>query len=156
MLSLFNLAPKGWLADSGLAMFSVIVMSIWKDLGYCVLIYLAGLQGIPVDLYEAADIDGVSNWQKLWYVTLPLLKPTTFFILTTQIIGAFQVFTQTYVMTGGGPGYSTTTIINLLYTKGFQEFNMGYASALAVLLFGSLLLLTMVQKRLFKAEETIY
>lgn len=155
-LNLLNIAPQGWLADSSLAMVAVVIMSIWKDLGYCMLIYLAGLQGIPTELYEAAEIDGTSTWQKFWYITLPLLKPTTFFILTTQIIGAFQVFTQTYVMTGGGPGYSTTTLINLLYTKGFQEFNMGYASALAVLLFVTLLLVTMLQKNMFKADESIY
>jgi multiple sugar transport system permease protein len=156
VLMLCKAKPAGWLADSKLAMLAMIIMSTWKDLGYCMLIYLAGLQGIPMELYEAADIDGTSSWQKFWHVTLPLLKPTTFFILTTQIIGAFQVFTQTYVMTGGGPGYSTTTLINLLYIKGFQEFNMGYASALAVLLFITLLLLTIFQKRVFKADETIY
>ncbi|MCR4425575.1 MAG: sugar ABC transporter permease, partial [Firmicutes bacterium] len=117
-LRLFGSAPRGWLADSRYAMASVVIMSIWKDMGYCMLIYLAGLQGIPVEIYEASSIDGASPWQRLIHITLPLLKPTTFFILVTQLIGSFQVFTQTYVMTGGGPGYSTTTLINLLYTKG--------------------------------------
>lgn len=155
-VALFGLGPKGWLADSKLAMFSVIVMSIWKDLGYCMLIYTAGLQGIPVELYEGAAIDGGSPWRQFIYITLPLLKPTTFFVLTTQIISSFQVFTQTYVMTGGGPGYSTTTLINLLYDVGFKEFRMGYASALALMLFVGLLLITIIQKKAFKADELTF
>jgi len=156
MLKAFGAAPKGWLADSKLALLSVCVMSIWKDLGYVMTIFLAGLQGIPLELYEAAAIDGVTGWQKIRFITIPLLRPTTFFILVTEAIGSFQVFTQTYVMTGGGPGYSTTTLINLLYTKGFFEFDMGYASALAVALFLGLLLLSWVMRRVFRAEEIVY
>ena len=120
------------------------------------LIYTAGLQGIPVELYEGAAIDGGSPWRQFIYITLPLLKPTTFFVLTTQIISSFQVFTQTYVMTGGGPGYSTTTLINLLYDVGFKEFRMGYASALALMLFVGLLLITIIQKKAFKADELTF
>ncbi|MGE5584377.1 MAG: carbohydrate ABC transporter permease [Bacillota bacterium] len=156
MVKALGFAPKGWLADSKLAMLSVCVMSVWKELGYVMTIFLAGLQGVPLELYEAAAIDGATGWQKIRFITIPLLRPTTFFILVTEAIGSFQVFTQTYVMTGGGPGYSTTTLINLLYTKGFFEFDMGYASALAVTLFLGLLLLSWVMRRAFRAEEIIY
>lgn len=156
MLKALGFAPKGWLADSELAMLSVCIMSVWKALGYDMTIFLAGLQGIPLELYEAAAIDGATGWQKIWFITIPLLRPTTFFILVTDALGSFQVFTQTYVMTGGGPGYSTTTLVNLLYTKGFLEFDMGYASALAVTLFLGLLLLSWVMRRAFRAEEIVY
>lgn len=156
MLKALGFPPKGWLADSKLAMLSVCIMSVWKELGYVMTIFLAGLQGIPLELYEAAAIDGATGWQKIRFITIPLLRPTTFFILVTEVIGSFQVFTQTYVMTGGGPGYSTTTLINLLYTKGFFEFDMGYASALAVTLFLGLLLLSWAMRRAFRAEEIIY
>lgn len=152
-IGLFGGTTKGWLADSSLAMLSVIIMSVWKDLGYCMMIYLAGLQGISLELYEASSIDGATGWQKFWYVTLPMLKPTTFFIVTTQIISSFQVFTQTYVMTGGGPGYSTTTLINYLYQLGFNEYRMGYASTVAFMLFVGLLVLSAILRRVFQAEE---
>src|SRR5690554_104552 len=156
LISILGVTPKGWLADSNYAMFSVITMSIWKSVGQCMIIYIAGLQGIPLEVYEAADIDGATSWKKFLHVTLPLLKPTTFFLLTTQIIGAFQVFTQTYIMTGGGPGYSTITLLNLLYTKGFQEFDMGYTSTLAVGLFVTLLLMTIILRKLFQSDEVTY
>ncbi|MCR4402963.1 MAG: sugar ABC transporter permease [Firmicutes bacterium] len=156
MLKALGFPPKGWLADSRLAMLSVCIMSVWKELGYVMTIFLAGLQGIPPELHEAAAIDGATGWQRIRFITIPLLKPTTFFILVTEVIGSFQVFTQTYVMTGGGPGYSTTTLINLLYTKGFFEFDMGYASGLAVTLFLGLLLLSWVMRRAFRAEEIVY
>lgn len=156
LLKALGSAPKGWLADSKLAMLSVCIMSIWKELGYVMTIFLAGLQGIPLELYEAATIDGATGWQRIRFVTIPLLKSTTFFVLVTEVLGSFQVFTQTYVMTGGGPGYSTTTLINLLYAKGFSEFDMGYASAVAVTLFLALLLLSWLMRRVFRAEEIIY
>lgn len=152
-IGIFGGSPQGWLADSSLAMLSVIIMSIWKDLGYCMMIYLAGLQGISPELYEASSIDGATAWQNFWHVTLPMLKPTTFFIVTTQMITSFQVFTQTYVMTGGGPGYSTTTLINYLYELGFNEFRMGYASTVAFILFIGLLIFSATLRRVFQAEE---
>ena len=156
ILGVLGISPKGWLADSRLAMLSVCIMSVWKDLGYVMTIFTAGLQGIPLELYESAAIDGATPWKRVWHITIPLLKPTTFFILVTQLLGSFQVFTQTYVMTSGGPGYSTTTLINLLHTKGFIQFDMGYASALAVALFVSLLVLSWILRRVFKAEEIVY
>lgn len=156
LLAMFGIAPKGWLADSRLAMFSVCVLSVWKDLGYVMTIFTAGLQGVPLELYEACAIDGATAWQRIKFVTIPLLRPTTFFILVTEVIGSFQVFTQTYVMTQGGPGYATTTLINLLHTKGFVQYDMGYASALAVAMFVALFILSWVLRRVFRAEDIVY
>lgn len=156
LLAVFGVAPRGWLADSRLAMFSVCVLSVWKALGYVMTIFTAGLQGVPLELYEAGAIDGASTWQRIRFITIPLLRPTTFFILVTEILGSFQVFTQTYVMTQGGPGYVTTTLINLLHTKGFVQYDMGYASALAVAMFIGLLIMSWVLRKVFRAEEIVY
>ena len=148
--------PQAWLSSSKWALFSVMVMYVWKNLGYIMLIYLAGLQSIPENLYEAASIDGANEFQKFFHITLPLLKPTTNFVFTTSIIGSFQVFTPIYIMTGGGPGYSSNTIVNYLYQKGFQDFKMGYASSIAYILFAILFLITVVQRKYFSSEEIMY
>lgn len=156
LLSKFGIQPLGWIADSKLALPTVMLLVIWKDLGYIMVIYLAGLMAIPDEIYEAVALDPVSSWQKFWYITWPLLKPTTIFILITQVIDSFQVFTPIYVMTEGGPGYSSTTIVNYLYDKGFREYEMGIACAVAYLLFVVLLVLTILQNKLSKAEEVSY
>ncbi len=151
-----RIPPQAWLSSSKWALFSIMLMYIWKNTGYVMLIYLAGLQSIPDTLYDAAEVDGAGNLRKFFSITLPLLKPTTAFVLTTSIITSFQVFTPVYIMTGGGPGYSSNTIVNYLYQRGFQDFRMGYASTIAYSLFAILFLLTMVQKKYLKAEEIIY
>lgn len=156
LLSKFGVKPLGWIADSNLSLLTVMLLVIWKDLGYIMVIYLSGLMGIPDEIYEAVALDPVSSWQKFWYITWPLLKPTTIFILITQIIESFQVFTPIYVITEGGPGYSSTTIVNYLYQKGFREYEMGIACAVACLLFVVLLILTMLQNKISKAEEIRY
>lgn len=156
LLSKFGIQPLGWIADSKLALPTVMLLVIWKDLGYIMVIYLAGLMAIPDEIYEAVALDPVSSWQKFWYITWPLLKPTTIFILITQVIDSFQVFTPIYVMTEGGPGYSSTTIVNYLYDKGFREYEMGIACAVAYLLFVVLLVLTILQNKFSKAEEVSY
>ncbi len=137
-----------FMSDGGWAMFVIILLSIWKSLGYVMIIYLGGLCGISEDIYEAADLDGVSPWRKLTKITLPLLKPTTFFLLSTETIGSFQVFTPVNVMTNGGPGYSTTTLITYLYDEGFTKGLMGKASAIAVVIFIILSVLTVIIKKL--------
>jgi multiple sugar transport system permease protein len=147
-LSRFGISPLGWLTTTEWAMPAVILMSVWKGLGYNMVIFLAGLQGIPRHLYEAAAVDGATGWQRFWHVTVPLLSPTTFFVTVVATIGSFQVFSQVYVMTRGGPAEATTTIVYYIYQKGFQEFDMGYASALAWLLFAVIFLFTLVQFRL--------
>lgn len=124
-----------WLASPRWAMPGVIIVSIWHDVGYPMVIYLAALQGIPLTLYEAADIDGASQWQKTLRITIPLLSPATFFIIILQFISSFQIFGLIYVMTGGGPANATNVFIFYLYQNAFAWWKMGYASALAWFLF---------------------
>ncbi len=120
-----------WLHDVSTALPSIIVMSIWKFLGYYIIIYLAGLQGIPNYLYEAATIDGATSVQKFFKITFPMLKPVTFFLFVTGLINNFNVFEQILIMTDGGPMNSTTTIVHQVYTRAFFDFLLGYASAIA-------------------------
>ncbi len=140
--------PVGWLTDSRISIFSIALMSIWKWAGYNMLIMLAGLQGIPESLYEAAEIDGVTPLKKVWYIKLPLLKPAFFFIILTSVIDAFQVFSEIYIMTKGEPGYSTYTISYYLYTNAFEYGMMGYSCAMAVILFIIIMSITLIQNKL--------
>ena len=147
-LDLAGFPVIGWLTEKTWAMPAVIIMSVWKGLGYNLVIYLAGLQSIPRRLYEAAEMDGASAWQRFWRITFPLLTPTTFFVLVVSIISSFQVFGQVYVMTRGGPGNATNTIVYYIYHVGFELFRMGYASALAWTLFLVVFALTLLQVRM--------
>lgn len=140
-----------WLQSTTWAMPAIIVMSNWKGIGYAMLIFLAGLQAIPQDLYEAATIDGAGWFQRLRHITVPLLAPTTFFILVTSFIGAMQAFDQFYVMTQGGPAYATTTLVMYIFQNGFQWFQMGYAATVAVALFAGIFAITALQWWLGKA-----
>jgi multiple sugar transport system permease protein len=138
--------PIAWLSNPALAKPAFIIMFVWIAAGgYNCVLYLAGLQNIPAELYEAAEIDGARAWARFRHVTWPLLSPTTFFIVVTGMIGGFQAgFTQALMMTRGGPGSATTTIIYHIYEVGFRDFDMGYAAAIAVLLFAMILGLTLV------------
>jgi multiple sugar transport system permease protein len=136
-----------WLQDPRLAKPALIIMSFWS-IGGQMVILLAGLKGIPVTLYEAASIDGADWWGRFWRITLPLLTPALFFNLIIAIIGAFQVFTQAFIMTDGGPNYSTLFYLLYLYRNAFENFRMGYASAMAWVLFIIVLIFTTVQFRL--------
>jgi len=151
-LARFGMQPLGWISDSNLALPTVMLLVIWKEIGYIMIIYLAGLASIPNEIYEAAKLDPISTFKKFTHITLPLLKPTIVFLLITQVIASFQVFTPINIMTGGGPGYSTMTIVNYLYKKGFEEYNMGIASAVAYVLFVMLLFLTVIQDKVSKSE----
>jgi len=145
---LYNLGVNNlpqWLSDPNWAMVAIIILSVWKDLGFTLVLFMAGLQGIPKVLYEASEIDGASKWQKFWRITLPLLSPTTFFVIVINVIGSFQVFDQAFVLTAGGPGYATTTIVYHIYTNAFQLFRMGYASAAAWILFAIIFGITLIQ-----------
>ncbi len=144
-LELIHLPAPDWLGSMVWSMPSVIIVGVWKEIGYFMVLFLAGLQGLPKDVYEAAAIDGANKWHSLRYITLPLLSPTIFFVFIISIISAFQVFDIPYVMTEGGPGDSTTTIVLYLYRQGFQYFRMGYASAIAWVLFIIILLFTLFQ-----------
>jgi multiple sugar transport system permease protein len=134
--------PK-WLTDDAWAMPSLVIMSLWA-VGGGMVIYLAGLQGIPTDFYEAAAVDGAGWWSRLWHITVPLMTPALFFQLVTGVIAALQIFTQPYVMTNGGPNDATLFYVLYLYRNAFQYFKMGYASALAWVLFLYILVLTLL------------
>lgn len=146
-LSLLKLPSPGWLIDPNWAMMAIIIMGIWKNLGYHMIIFLAGLQDIPETFYEQASIDGGNAWQKFWNITWPLLRPTTGFVLITNVIFSFQVFGQIYVMTRGGPMRATTVIVYYLYQRAFEFREMGYASAVAWVVFIIILVLTLIQFR---------
>jgi multiple sugar transport system permease protein len=142
-----HITPPDWLQSTTWAMPAIVIMSVWKGLGYNMVIYLAGLQGVPTSLYEAAEIDGATGWSKFRYITLPLLTPTTFFVLIMSFISSFQVFEQAYIMTAGGPARATVTAVYYIYQNGFQWYKMGYASAVAWVLFAIIMVLTMIQWR---------
>jgi multiple sugar transport system permease protein len=144
-LKWLGIKGPNWLFSKEWAMPSVIIMSIWKNVGYSVVLYLAALQAVPESLYESAMIDGANSWQRFRYVTLPLISPTTFFIIILTIIGSFQSFDAVYTLTGGGPMRVTSVLVHYLYQNGFQYFSMGYAAAIAYVLFGFLLVATLLQ-----------
>ena len=141
-----------WLADPNLALPALIIMGIWGGTGATMVIYLAGLQSIPEEMYDAAKVDGASGWQRLIYITVPLLRPTTFFLFITGIIGAFQIFTEVYIMTNGGPLNRTTTIGFYLYTTAFRKFDMGYATAMAFALFAMIFVFTVIQWKFTRGD----
>jgi len=147
LLGLLGIEGPRWLTDSRWAMPAIIIMSNWKGIGYAMLIFLAGLQGIPEELYEAAVVDGANWFQQLTHITIPMVSPTTFFVLTTSLIGAFQGFDQFYIMTKGGPAFATTTLVLYIFNNGFQFFEMGYATSMAAVLFLCILAMTLVQWR---------
>ena len=137
-----------WLQSKTWAMPAIIIMGIWKGVGYSMLIFLAGLQSIPEQYYEAAEIDGADGWHKITHITIPLISPTTFFVLVTTTIGAIQGFDQFYIMTRGGPSGATTTLVYYIFQNAFEWFKMGYAATLAMMLFIIVLVLTLLQWRL--------
>ena len=137
--------PPRWVVDKDWAMVTVSIVSVWKYMGYYMIVYLAALQGISSSLYEAASIDGANGWQKLLYITVPMLTPTTFFVLIMLTIQCFKVFDLVYVMTGGGPGNATKTLVNYIYEKAFTSWEFGPASAGAIVLFAIVLVITLIQ-----------
>jgi ABC-type sugar transport system permease subunit len=146
-LALVGIDGPNWLTSSAWAMPALIIMSVWKSFGYNMVLFLAGLQGVPQHLYDAAKVDGASGWQRFRDVTVPMLSPTTFFVVVISIIGSFQVFDQALVMTNGGPGTATTTLVLYIYQVGFQSFHMGYAAAVAWVLFAVVFVFTLIQFR---------
>jgi multiple sugar transport system permease protein len=126
---------------------AVMVLNLWKNIGFTMIIYLAGLQAIPQELYEAAEVDGAGGWAKFRYITLPMLSPTTFFVLIMSLIWAFQVFEEPYIMTKGGPAFATTTLVQYIYLNAFRWSRMGKAAAVAWLLFAVIFVFTWLQVR---------
>jgi ABC-type sugar transport system permease subunit len=145
--------PPGWTVSTTWAMPAVILVGTWRDMGYYMLLFLAGLQTIPGELYEAAKMDGANAWERFWNITWPCLRPTTFFVTVMLTIGSMKVFDLILVMTDGGPGTATLVISQLIFNKGFVEGQFGYASAIAVILFLICLVLTLVQFAINRRSE---
>jgi multiple sugar transport system permease protein len=139
--------PPNWLGSTRWALLSIIIMSIWQQVGYSMVLFLAGLQGVPQQLYEAAKIDGAGPTARFVFITLPMLSATTFFVLVIGVINSFQVFDQALIMTQGGPANATNTIVYHIYRNAFQFFKMGYASAMAWVLFAIIFVVTLLQFR---------
>jgi len=148
-LSKFGFHSIAWLSDPGLAMPAVVIATVWWTVGFNFVLYLAGLQEIPQELYEAAAIDGAAGWARLRYITIPLLQRTTTLIVVLQILASLKVFDQIYLLTSGGPNGSTRSIIEYIYEQGFQSYRLGYASALSYAFFVVIVLVSIVQFVLF-------
>ncbi|HEX6050260.1 MAG TPA: sugar ABC transporter permease [Gemmatimonadaceae bacterium] len=151
-LEALGVAPVDWLGDPRWAMPAIILMAVWKNFGYNMLIFIAGLQSIPDELYDAAKVDGAGPLRQFWNVTLPMLGPTLVFVGVVTMIGYFQLFAEPYVMTQGGPLRSTTSVVLLMYEEGFRWWRMGYAAAIAFVLFLVILVATLIQLRLQRAR----
>ena len=148
-----GVAPVDWLGDPAWAMPAIIIMAVWKNFGYNMVIFVAGLQTIPEELYEAAELDGAKPWHCFRHVTLPMLRPTLIFVSVITLIGYFQLFAEPYVMTQGGPNKSTQSIVLLMYEEGFRWWRMGNAAAIAFVLFAIMLVGTALQLLLRRGEE---
>lgn len=144
-IDMLGMTGPSWLNDPKTAMLAIIITSVWKDIGFIMVLYLGGLQNISTSLYEAADIDGATKMQQFWKITLPMLKPTTFFVSMISLINSFQVFDQVNIMTEGGPGDSTTVLVQNIYNSAFKYSEMGYAAAMSWALFLIILVVSLVQ-----------
>ena len=141
---------KSWTQSKDHALWSVILVSVWRNAGYYMVMYLAGLQGVPAELYEAAIVDGANPWQKFWKVTFPMLTPTTFFVSIMMVIYCFKIYDVVAIMTGGGPGRTTKMLVTYIYELGFGQIKYGEASTVAMVLFAVVLTVTLIQ---FRAEK---
>lgn len=147
-LSLFDIQPLDWLGNPNLAMPAIVLMSVWKTFGYNMIIFIAGLQNIPEELYEAASIEGANEWHKFKTITIPMLAPTTLFVSIITIVGYFQLFAEPYIMTQGGPLNKTLSIVGYMYQEGFRWWNMGYSASISFVLFFIILIVTILQFKL--------
>jgi multiple sugar transport system permease protein len=154
-LAFLGLPTYNWIGDPAVALKSIMLMNIWSTAPFFMVIYLAALQDIPVSLYEAATIDGANKWDQFISITLPLLKPVTFFIVVMGVIGTFQLFDQSYIFSGGsgGPNNSTLTVVLLIYQYAFKSLDMGYAAALALMLAAVIMVATIIQRYFFKEDN---
>jgi multiple sugar transport system permease protein len=152
-LNLLGISPIPWLGDTFWAMPVLILLSIWKQLGFNMVVFLAGLQAIPPSRYEAAELDGANTWQQFWYITLPGLRPTLIFAIVTTVIFTLRSFEQVYVVTGGGPLNSTNLLVYYIYQEAFGQFDFGYAAAAATVLLGVTLVLVYLQLRTWGEEN---
>lgn len=152
LLGVIGIDKINWLGEHNLALISVCIVAVWKNIGYFLVIYYAGIMDIPMSLFEAADIDGATKWQKLRYITIPYLKPITYLVVTLGTIWSFQVFDLVYTMTGGGPGTATLTMVLSIYQAGFKQYNMGYASAISFVLFIIVVIVSVIQKKVLNSK----
>ena len=155
-LSLFGIKGPKWLLDARTSLLSLAIVGIWKSAGYNMIIFLSGLQGISTSYYEAAMLDGAGTWAQFRYITLPLVKPTAFFIFVMSVISSFQVFDQVMLMTQGGPGRSSSVLVHYLYQNAFTYFKLSYACAIAYLLFFIIMALTIFNMRMEKSMRENY
>ncbi len=153
VLAVFGVDPVNFLGRPTLALVTVGLVTVWKNVGYFLVIYYAGIMEIPGELYEASAIDGANRWQQLWFITIPGLRAVTLLVVILGTIWSFQVFDLVYVMTGGGPGGATTTIVMKIFQAGFQNFRMGYASAMAIVLFVIVLVIAVVQRKVMSRHD---
>lgn len=150
LLGFIGIDRQPWLGSVELALPAIIIVSVWIQMGYFMVIFIAGLQDIPRIYYDAAKIDGANFWQSFWHITLPLLKPTSLFVVVISLIGSFQVFDQIWVMTQGGPAGATRVTVVYIYQQAFQALNLGYGSAMAFALFLVILVVSLIQFRLLR------
>ena len=155
LISAGRLGPFAWTLDQHVALLAIIILSIWQGVGFQMIIFLAGLQEIPADMYEASAMDGANGWQQFWYVTLPLLRNSAIFIVLATTILAFGLFDQVNILTQGGPIGATTTLTYFMVTKGFNQLQTGYGSAVAVVFFVLVVVITLLQRRFLREERTI-
>ena len=149
-----GITGPNWLADPALAMPSIIAMAVWRNLGFAMVVFIAGMQAIPAMLYEAAAIDGAGRWQSFRYVTLPMLRPTILFMLVITTIGYLQLFEEPFVMTDGGPLDATLSVTMYMYQQGFEFFHQGYASAIAYVLFVIVAVVAFLQFKFLRTDDT--
>jgi len=147
VLSAIGLGKVGWLVDSNYAMPSIAIMATWKNVGLYIVLFLVGLQTVPTYLYEAAELEGASAWQKFWFVTLPMINPTVMLVIILSTIGGFSLFIEPYVMTSGGPLSSTLSAVLYIYKQGFFYYHMGYAATLGFFFAGVILIVIFLQRR---------
>jgi multiple sugar transport system permease protein len=154
-LAAIGLPTYNWLGDPAVALKGIMLMNIWSTAPFFMVIYLAALQDIPRSLYEAAEIDGANVWRQFWFITLPLLKPVTFFVLAMGVIGTFQLFDQSYIISNGsgGPNNATLTLVLLIYQYVFRDLQMGYAAAIAFLLSALIIGVTLIQKQVLSRDR---
>jgi multiple sugar transport system permease protein len=152
-LGLVGINGPSWLNDPQTALLAVGIMGVWQELGFLIVLFLAGLQSIPPSLYEAASIDGANGPQQVWHLTVPLLRPTALFVSVVSMAGAFQVFVQIFIMTKGGPAFASSVLAHYLYINAFQRFEMGYAAAIAIVIFMLVLFITLLQLKVFRQSE---
>lgn len=152
LLNVLGVESRRWLSDTRLALPSLVIMTVWANIGFNMVIYLAGLQGIPEQLMESSLIDGAGRARQIWSIVLPMLKPTTFFVVATQFVRSFKIFGPIHVLTQGGPVNRTNLLVYYLFQNGFQWFKMGYASAISIVLLAMIIIVTLVQDKLFKTD----